>query len=516
MKRLKIAASVLVLGLSIAGCSGFLDETPDNRTKIDNVAKVGEVVTLAYPQGAFLEFADIMSDNALDSEKIERADVTNTEYFFWDVPRTEDQDTPTFYWNVSYKAIAQANTAIEAAENIKVELEEKGRTDELKKLSGYEAEALIARAYAHFILVNLWAKTYDPATASSDMGIPYVRRVEKEVLPDYYERNSVQEVYDLIEEDLLAGLENIKNRVPNPKADSSTDKFHFTIESANAFATRFYVYKGEFDKALQYSAGIAMDGSTLRNTQYYSTEYDAESGGKVYADPTEVTNLLVATVPSRKGRNGGYRYNFTQTVANNTLYSQKTNPFGKNWNYLTYGYTASNQLYIPKFDEVFKVEDPTNMTGIPYTTFVLFSNDMLYLDRAEAFINEGDLDQALTMLNVFVRKRTDELSPANKLTHAMVLDWGSEEKSTTQVEPFYVDKLNDTQLSYLRFLADMRRRDTYAEGFRWFDVRRYRMEITHKSTVGSIREEVLSKDDNRKQLQLPEMAIAKGLEANPR
>ncbi|XLL74012.1 RagB/SusD family nutrient uptake outer membrane protein, partial [Myroides odoratimimus] len=36
------------------------------------------------------------------------------------------------------------------------------------------AEALLARAYNHFMLVNLWAKHYNPATAESDLGIPYV------------------------------------------------------------------------------------------------------------------------------------------------------------------------------------------------------------------------------------------------------------------------------------------------------------------------------------------------------
>src|SRR5690606_27826222 len=110
-----------------------------------------EVVTLAYPKGTFIEFADVMSDNAVDSEKISVENVSNTEAFFWEDIRSESQDSPTYYWNACYKAIAQANTAIEAADKMEAELQSKGRTAELQKNWGYKGEALVARAYAHFM-----------------------------------------------------------------------------------------------------------------------------------------------------------------------------------------------------------------------------------------------------------------------------------------------------------------------------------------------------------------------------
>ena len=61
-----------------------------------------------------------------------------------------------------------------------------------------ESEALLTRAYAHFMLVNLFAKHYDQTTASSDPGIPFVDTPET-VFIQQYERNSVQQVYDRIE-----------------------------------------------------------------------------------------------------------------------------------------------------------------------------------------------------------------------------------------------------------------------------------------------------------------------------
>ena len=68
-----------------------------------------------------------------------------------------------------------------------------------------KGEALLARAYAHFMLVNLFAKHYDPNTATSDLGIPYVTTPETEFIKEY-NRASVARVYDLVEQDMLEGI----------------------------------------------------------------------------------------------------------------------------------------------------------------------------------------------------------------------------------------------------------------------------------------------------------------------
>ncbi len=505
MKKINIGIGLLA-GLFFVNCSGFLDETPDNRTKIDSVDKVGEVVTLAYPQSSHFQFTDIMSDNAVDNGNVTLENVTNTESFFWDDIRYEGQDTPTNYWYSVYASIAQANTAYEAALKFEDDLVQKGRTADLKKLRSYMGEALIARAYGHFMLVNLFGKTYDPMTASSDLGIPYSKDVEKELLPSYT-RNTVQEVYDFIEADLLEGLALIKNL----ERSSETKWFHFSEASAKAFAARFYLYKGDFEKSLEYSSHVPVDGSTLRDYAYYMTLGDKTTVEYPRAGATP--NLLVASVMSNIAYSGGSRYMYTSTVANDYLYNNTSNPFGREWNYGGWG-VPSTKLYfgIIKFPRTFEVTDPTNQTGYRYTNIVLFSNDMLYLDRAEALISTNNLPEALVMLNTFVRSRTDSPSLTNKLTEAMILGYAP----TAKIDPFYMDKLSSTQVAYLEFLADMRRRDSYLEGVRWFDIKRYNIELTHRNIDGRARIEVLTKNDPRRQIQLPQMAIANGLEANPR
>jgi hypothetical protein len=138
-------------------------------------------------------FAEAMSDNVedkgtgyagLDPESVK---VNQQSFLFQDV-QSKDLDSPEFYFHACYKAIAAANQALEI-------INEASNQNNFKPQKG---EALVARAYAHFMLVTFFAKAYDPATAGTDPGIPYVLTPEKEVFGKY-ERKTVQYVYDMIE-----------------------------------------------------------------------------------------------------------------------------------------------------------------------------------------------------------------------------------------------------------------------------------------------------------------------------
>ena len=72
------------------------------------------------------------------------------------------------------------------------------------KANQLKAEAYILRAYMHFWLVNLYAKAYNPATAASDDGIPYVK--EDNLTTEANKKSTVAEVYANIMEDIDAGL----------------------------------------------------------------------------------------------------------------------------------------------------------------------------------------------------------------------------------------------------------------------------------------------------------------------
>src|SRR5690606_25051836 len=118
-----------------------------------------------------------------------------------------------------------------------------------KDYSAQKGEALVARAYAHFMLVTLYANVYDPVTASTDPGIPYVKEPEEIVLKKY-ERKTVQYVYEQIEQDLETGIPLIDDNA------YKAPKFHFTTSAAHAFASRFYLFKRDYRQVVAHASQV--------------------------------------------------------------------------------------------------------------------------------------------------------------------------------------------------------------------------------------------------------------------
>ena len=128
------------LGL-VTACDTFLDEMPDRRTEIDTNSKVGELLVSAYPTVDPMMIYEHRTDNAMDNGKqYGTPDQTLVENYYWDDISDTSWDGPEMLWNSCYSAIAAANQALEAIEQL-------GESDENRPFKG---EALLCRAYAHF------------------------------------------------------------------------------------------------------------------------------------------------------------------------------------------------------------------------------------------------------------------------------------------------------------------------------------------------------------------------------
>jgi starch-binding outer membrane protein, SusD/RagB family len=225
MKKYPIYFLIIILSV---GCKKFLEQPPDNRAVLNSPEKVSQLLSTAYPQANYMAFSESISDNVAD-KGIGGLERTNIDpFYFRDVANIEE-DSPEFYWNACYKAIAAANQALEIC------------AKEPAKYAAQKGEALVCRAYAHFMLVTFFSKVFDPATASKDPGIPYVLKPEKVVF-EQYERKTVQYVYEMIEKDLTAGLPLIDDKL------YKVPRYHFTKAAAHAFASRFYLFKREYSK----------------------------------------------------------------------------------------------------------------------------------------------------------------------------------------------------------------------------------------------------------------------------
>ncbi|MBF4515699.1 RagB/SusD family nutrient uptake outer membrane protein [Flavobacterium sp. ANB] len=491
MKNLKIALSLLIL-ISITSCDDFLSEKPDNRTEIDTPDKISEILVNAYPQMSYFDIAETMSDNVFDSRMPETL-LKNEQNYNWEIQtETADIDTQAYYWDACYKAIAHANKALEAIDQL-------GNSASLNPQKG---EALLARAYSHFMLVSLWSKRYNPATAATDLGIPYVTKPETELLTKY-KRNTIKEVFDFIQKDIEDGLPLVTNDYKQPK-------FHFNVSAAKAFASRFYLIKGDWDKVIEVSNDLGSK-PVGRLRDFLSYESIAVNAQRLaYASSDVETNLLIVSANSIVSRSYYSNRFYLSGSRYPEIFGTATSLFAKPWYYNFYSSNSSITVFLPKFYEYFKYSNVTAGIGDPYVAEVLLSNDEFFLNRIEAHVMKGDIALANDELEYFLSTRTVGYVATDKVTQAKVV--AKYPVIADEFTPFYT--MTPVQTSYVKALAETRRRDFVHEGMRWFDVKRFNLVVNHETTNRPTN--ILAKDDNRRALQIPLHASNTGVELNPR
>src|SRR5687767_2954739 len=279
--------TAFVLLFTTTGCKKFLDQSPDNRATLATPEQVSQLLGTAYPQANYMAFCESISDNVTDKGSGVQ-DKTNVDPYFFREVTDNQQDSPEYYWNACYTAIAAANQALEVIKN----------ASDTTRFNAQKGEALVCRAYAHFMLVTFFSKVYDPNTAGSDLGIPYVTTPENVVFKQY-DRKTVAHVYQMIEQDLTQGLpliDDTKYTVP---------RYHFNKAAANAFAARFYLFKGDYRKVLTHANAVLGVDNVTSILRPWNTTYRNMSPQElwaVYQKATEPANLLLCETVSNWGR----------------------------------------------------------------------------------------------------------------------------------------------------------------------------------------------------------------------
>jgi starch-binding outer membrane protein, SusD/RagB family len=487
MKKNRIILYGWLGALTLAfGCKDYLEQPVDMRTQLNTVEKVSELLATAYPQADYATFTEAMSDLAADKGNVPGAIVderNENPYFFQDV-QNKAQGSPDNYWNACYNAIAAANHALDAIE----------KAPNPNDYRAQKGEALVARAYSHFMLVTLFAKVYDPATAASDPGIPYVTSPERVVMGQY-DRKTVAYVYEQIEKDLLEGLPLINNaayRVP---------KYHFNTAAAQAFATRFYLFKQDFQKAVAHANLVFPGGNIRPNLRPWVSVYSnltANEGLAIYTQATENANLLLVETSSLWARNyARYRYGMATPVVNQ--YFRSPNVTGARWVFPLYSQGDDHWLIL-KFREHFVRSGANANIGFPYTIFPLLTAEEVLFNRAEANLQLGNLAAARDDLNTYASVR---IANYNATTHGL---------TDAKVRGFY--GTNDLKQALLRTLLDFKAAEFAQEGKRWFDILRHNITVTHRTAEGQVLE--LKPGDPRRIVQIPQEAELAGVARNPR
>ncbi|MDL2330761.1 RagB/SusD family nutrient uptake outer membrane protein [Odoribacter sp. OttesenSCG-928-A06] len=509
---------VILGGFLTYGCNPFLDEEPDARAKVDNLTDIAELLVNAYPQATYHAITEVMSDNVKDlgiGVNCATA-ITDKEMYHWEDGTSSDYDSPFSVWTGLYAGISVANHALR-------ELDKLEDTPEARALRG---EALLCRAFGHFILVNLFAEHYDPATAETAFGVPYVTEPE-DVAVKEYKRETMKLTYDYIEMDLRRGINMIDDNM------YKQPKFHFTKKAAHAFATRFYTYKGtDWDKVL-YHANLAIPlefAHEMRNlaadkslaVMEYMRQYTLPSQSAVLLSVTVATywNDMYKTCPPRNSRYCLAPRQVNEIIGINSRYTFT----GTTWDYK---YDASSMVAAAsmlKSYAYFKNVGLSSNSGMTYLNVPMLTVEDVALNRIEAHIMKGDTISALEDINRFVSKRARNYASDLDLTmikmHAY-FDNNPEGQlmDTWVVEPHYYSEIKDN-LSTMRLLKIsllLRRMEFLQEGLRWFDIKRFHIPVTHNvEWDDEIAETTLSGYDPRRALQIPQEAQRVGVLPNPR
>lgn len=482
----KLAIYTLFLGmLSVAGCEGFLEQPVDQRTQLNTAEKISQLLATAYPQADYATFTEALSDLALDKGpgQVVVDERNQNPYFFQDV-QNKNQGSPDNYWNACYAAIASANHALEAI----------SKAPNPQEFRAQKGEALLARAYAHFMLVTLFSKVYDPATANTDPGIPYVTEPEKVVMAQY-DRKTVAYVYQQIEKDIVEGLPLIDNNA------YAVPKYHFNLAAAHAFATRFYLFKKDYQKVITHANLVFPGGDLEANLRPWVTVYSkltANEGLAIYTQASENANLLLVETSSLWARNyARYRYGLATPIVNYLFRSN--NVTGARWVYPLYTQGTDNWLIL-KFREHFVRAGTNANIGFPYTIFPLFTAEEVLFNRAEAYLELNNFAAARADLNTFAKHRIENYSPsAHGITNA-------------KLRSFY--GTSDIKAGLMAALLDFKAAEFVQEGMRWFDILRHNITVQHPTVDGETM--VLAPGDLRRVIQIPQEATLAGIKRNPR
>lgn len=523
-KRNLIYVAALGASIMFSSCNDFLDTMPDSRTEVNNEKKITDILVSAYSQTYPIMFYELSSDNTMDSgAKYNPYWKSITQYYLWQDVSEVDDDDPNGIWQGCYSAISSANMALQA-------IEEMGDPVSLNPQKG---EALLCRAYWHFVLANTFCMPYNAQTADTDMGIPYILVPETKPM-ELPSRGTIAEVYAQIAKDLEKGLPLIDEDI------YSVPKYHFNRKAAYAFATRFYLYythsdKSNYTKAIEYAnVVLGTDDPTdvLRDwASLNSLPSDLEYISDTYISISDRANLMLSPILSVWGyAHGPYAGRNNRYGNANTLFAaegpQAAGPWGSYTNLRTINklFGLTQKAFVPKMNAYFEYSDKAAGIGSLHLVVPMFTTDETLLCRAEAYILSGNLDAAVQDINYWLKthsinykamSRTELVNFYSNIAYMPTVPESTGQRTIKKkLNPVGITVADGDQENLIQCVLHLRRVETVHEGLRWLDIRRYGIEFSHNRDGET--PIVLAKDDLRRAWQLPQDVTSAGVPANPR
>ena len=239
--KIKNIIFLLLTAVALTSCDNFLDITPTGKV----IAKTGEEyrALLTYEYKYFSKdryMTTLRTDEIVMNTKTSSTDLdAYVDLWRW----KDDNPAPTtsyFTWRNYYHAIYIANYIMGHQHEIS-----NATAAEVSQLMG---EAYMMRAYAHFLLVNLYAEPYTHCNPATTRGVPMLLEADINAIPG---SSSVDAIY-------LQVLKDLDEAEKYMKVDTWEigENYRFNTVSIQALRARTYLYMGRWSDALEAAKAI--------------------------------------------------------------------------------------------------------------------------------------------------------------------------------------------------------------------------------------------------------------------
>ena len=512
MKIIKHIFGFLLL-LFLSGCSDFLEESSQDEVRpstVDDMEQllIGEIymdgdntTMQGINWGKFCNgYTEMMTDDMQCNGLIYESDQSSLESGRWTFSWDRDMFNESgggidiFLWEETYKRINGCNVVIEYLDKV--------TGDDIKR-NNLKGEALIMRAFYYFYLVNFFGMPYNSGNPNENLGVPL--NLDMAVLGEYFPRNTVAEVYEQIEKDLLEGLRLLEE---NP---IERDFLRAGPLMAKAMLSRMYLYMENWELAAKYAGEVIDEKPELLELasinmaifpimdNVYSRSTPAEiiwaRPGSSYV-PSDNMRKPVWGISDQFDRCLREDYIEETVWIEDPLFGGYESIVSKgDLRYAIYGATGYSQN-----------------ADNSYTSFLIGirkdrSDDHCGIRTAEMYLNRAEANIHLFMESNDDQYRQQALDDLNHLRYYRFTRDEYEEKDITDAEEL------------LEFCRNERRRELCSEcNHRWFDLRRYGMhQLEHLYWVnaGETQTFILEEGSSKWCLPIPEEVLNANLELAP-
>lgn len=451
MKKLLSKIFILVAFLSMSCADDFLDQIPTDAVSEGLVFTttgnawaalngIHRAMFVRYDsqgqpgEGGVMLVRDVLGE---DMVMTGQANGWFVAYSRWLAHINENSGDVRFVWRFYYVIIANANMIIANIDNAV------GPEQDKREIKG---QALAYRAWAHFNLVQLFAKRFEPGGANAQLGVPIVTSPITEGGP----RNTVAEVYAQINTDLDEAIGLLTDR--------RNAKSHLNQSVVRGIKARVALTQGNYQVAAQ-QANQARQGFTLMSTaQLYegfnnvdnpewmwgSRQIDDQqtffasffayvslnfNSTAIRGNPRAINSQLYAQIPSTDARKGLWDPNAQNPSLRDPFIDQMTLPTYTKRNFMNRKFLAQGQA--------------SSVGDVPYMRAA-----EMYLIEAEALARAGQDAAAQDVLFQFVTVRDSGYTKSTRTGQALIDE-----------------------------IMIQRRVELWGEGFRFYDLKRLNLPL---------------------------------------